>query len=70
MVNVTKRLKKFEFMLLKEGGRLSLRKRMRIYNAMWAEAKKFGSLRSKNILAGIEKDIHMAKVLNSCLKRH
>jgi len=64
-----KRLKRFETQILKAAGRLSLRHRLQIYRAMWMEAKKFGSLRSKNPLAGIEKDIQMAKVLNSCSKK-
>ena len=69
MVRSTKRLIRFEAKLFRATRSLSLRKRIQIYRAMWEEVTKLGILRSKNPLAGIEKDIQLAKVLNSCLRK-
>ena len=69
MVRNARRLKKFEDDLLKNGRRLSFLQALKIFQGMWNEAKMLGAFRSKNLLEGIDKDIKMARVLNSCSKK-
>jgi hypothetical protein len=69
MVRNARRLKKFEDDLIKNGRRLSFPQTLKIFQGMWKEAKMLGAFRSKNLLEGIDKDIEMAKILNSCSKK-
>ena len=41
---------------------------LKIFEAMWREAVSLGVLPSKDPLEGIETDIKLAQILNSCLK--
>ena len=70
MVKNFKRLKRFEDEQLRKNRILSISERFRIFNEMWKEAKKLGFHRHNNILEGLEADIRIAQVLNSCLKKH
>ncbi len=62
-------LKKFEDNFLESEGRLSHEQSLKIFAAMWREAVNLGVLPPKDPLEGIEVDIRVAKVLNSCLKK-
>jgi hypothetical protein len=42
---------------------------IKIFTSMWNEGKNLGVLPPKDPLEGIEVDIRVAKVLNSCLKK-
>lgn len=50
--------------------KLSFKVAMRIFESLWKEALSLKVLPSKNPLEGIEVDIKVAKILNSCLKNY
>lgn len=60
---------KFEDDLMRKTKPLPYKKSVKIYEAMWKEAVSLGVMPPKDPLQGIETDIRLAKVLNSCLKR-
>lgn len=49
--------------------KLSYRQSLQLFEAMWNEGMKLGILPPKDPLEGIDVDIKIAKVLNSCLKK-
>lgn len=49
-------------------GRLSYYHSIKVFTDMWNEGVKLGVLPPKEPLEGIEVDIRVAKILNSCLK--
>ena len=61
-------LKKFNDDFLKNEKKRTFSESLRIFEAMWKEAVKLKALPLKNPLEGIEVDIQIAKVLNSCSK--
>ncbi|MFA4830544.1 MAG: hypothetical protein WC855_00460 [Thermodesulfovibrionales bacterium] len=67
MVKNARLLAKFEDEQLREE-RLSYAQALKIFEAMWKEAVKLGVLPLKDPLEGIETDIELARVLNSCSK--
>lgn len=69
MIKDTQLLKKFEDTIMKKEGRPSFSYSMRIFESLWNEGIKFGILPSNKPLEGIEVDIKIAQVLNSCLKK-
>jgi len=40
-----------------------------MFSSLWQEGKELGVISGKDPLAGIEVDIRLAKVLNSCSKK-
>ncbi len=62
-------LKKFEDRFMKEEKILPFTQAIRLFTDMWDEGVKLGVLPPKNPSEGIEVDIRIAKVLNSCLKK-
>jgi hypothetical protein len=48
---------------------LSFQEALKIYESMYDEAVKFGALPLKDPMEGIEVDIKIASILNSCLKK-
>ena len=62
-------LKKFEDNYLRKTGGLTYPQSLRIFEAMWKEGMRLGVLPPKNPMDGIEVDIQIAKILNSCLKK-
>ena len=48
---------------------MSYSRSLRLLNSLWREAADLGAFPPKEPLEGIEVDIKMAKVLNSCLKK-
>ena len=69
MVRNKKSLQEFEDNLNRESGRLSYKQAMALFVAMWLEARRMGILPLKNPLEGIEIDIELARILNSCSKK-
>ncbi|MBI3583731.1 MAG: hypothetical protein HY096_07265 [Nitrospinae bacterium] len=69
MIKNPELLKKFEEDFMQDKGRLSYNKSLQIFMALWNEGVKLGVLPLKNPLEGIEVDIKVAKILNSCLKK-
>ena len=63
MVNI------FEAEFIKNQGKLSHDQSMKLFTAMWHEAVTLGVIPPREPLEGIEVDIKIAKVLNSCLKK-
>lgn len=62
-------LKKFEDSFIRDEGKLPFDKSIKIFTSMWNEGVKLGILPPKDPLEGIEVDIRITKVLNSCLKK-
>lgn len=62
-------LKKFEDRFMREEKILPFTQAIRLFTDMWNEGVKLGVLPPKNPSEGIEVDIRIAKVLNSCLKK-
>ena len=67
MVKNSRLLAKFEDEQLRKE-RLSYAQALKIFEAMWKEAVKLGVFPLKDPLEGIETDIELARVLNSCSK--
>lgn len=61
-------LKKFENSFIRAEGRLPFDKSLKLFTSMWNEGLALGVLPPKEPLEGIDTDIKIAKVLNSCLK--
>ena len=68
MIKDFKILKKFEDNFIRHEGRLSYDQAIKIFTYMWVEGVSLGTLPPKDPMEGIEVDIKIAKVLNSCLK--
>lgn len=68
MIKDSKKLKTFENNFIRNEGRLSYEQAIRLFTHMWNEAVSLGILPPKDPLEGIEVDIKIARVLNSCLK--
>lgn len=62
-------LKEFEDSFARREGPIPPRKALDIFSSMWKEAMSLGIIPFKDPLAGIEIDIKVARILNSCLKK-
>lgn len=62
-------LKKFEDDFIGDKGKLPFKQAMKLFSDMWNEGLRLGVLPLKEPLDGIDVDIKIAKVLNSCLKK-
>ena len=62
-------LKKFEDGFIRDEGKLPFEQATKLFTDMWIEALRLGVLPPKEPLDGIDVDIKVAKVLNSCLKK-
>lgn len=69
MIKNTQLLKEFEDAIMKKEGRLPFGYSIRIVESLWSEGIKLGTLPPNKPLEGIEVDIKIAKILNSCLKK-
>ncbi len=49
---------------------LGYKEKLRIYESLWKEACNLKIFPLKDPLEGIEADIRIAKILNSCSKKH
>ena len=58
----------FEKKFLRQRGHMPYENAMTLFSHMWNEGVALGVLPPKDPLEGIEVDIRIAKVLNSCLK--
>ena len=61
-------LKKLEDEFIRNESRLNYRQSLKLFTDMWEEGVRLGILPPKDPLEGLEVDIKIAKVLNSCLK--
>lgn len=63
MIKNPKILREFEKQFL-ANKKVDFEKNMEIYEAMWKHARELGVFPGKNLLAGIEADIRIAKILH------
>jgi hypothetical protein len=68
MVKNPKRIAKFELEELKKES-LSYTEALKFFEGLWQEGIALGVLPPKNPLDGIETDIRIARILNSCTKQ-
>lgn len=61
--------KKFEDSFIRKEGKLPFDRSLKLFTSMWDEGLKLGVLPPKDPLEGIDVDIRIAKVLNSCSKK-
>ncbi len=69
MIKDSHLLREMEDSAIKKDGRLPFSIAIHIFESLWNEGKKLGVLPPKEPLEGIDIDIKVAKILNSCLKR-
>ncbi|OGP68684.1 MAG: hypothetical protein A2031_03770 [Deltaproteobacteria bacterium RBG_19FT_COMBO_43_11] len=69
MIKNGRLLKDFEDSFARQEGRIPSQKAFNIFSAMWQEAIILGVIPFKEPLAGIEVDINLARILNSCSKK-
>jgi len=69
MIKNKKLLEKFENDLMKKE-KFSYQQALKIYEALWIEAKNLKVLPLKNPMEGIDTEIKIAKILNSCSKKY
>jgi hypothetical protein len=62
-------LRKFESQLISDQGDIPYEQFRKLFAAMWKEGVTLGVLPPADPLAGIEVDIRMARILNSCLTK-
>lgn len=69
MIKNSELFKSFEDQFLRNKGKLSFKQAIGFFSDMWNEGLWLGVLPPKEPLDGIEVDIKIAKVLNSCSKK-
>jgi len=69
MVKNPELMKEFEDSFIRENKRLSFNQAIRLFTWMWNEGINFGVFPPKEPMEGIEVDLKIASVLNSCLKK-
>lgn len=62
-------LRELEDSYARSEGRIPQEKAFKIFSAMWEEAMRLGKIPFPDPLEGIEVDIKMARILNSCSKK-
>ncbi|MFZ3063332.1 MAG: hypothetical protein WA148_06305 [Actinomycetota bacterium] len=67
MIKNSKVWEEFERELIKKE-RLSYKEALKIFEGLWEEGNALGVLPPSDALEGIEVDIQIAKILNSCSK--
>ena len=68
MIKNRERLRQFENDLIRSEEKMPFLKALKIFESLWEEGYALGVLPLKNPMEGIETDIKIAKVLNSCSK--
>jgi hypothetical protein len=69
MVKNREILRKFECDFISGQGRLPYEQSRKLFTAMWKEGVILGVLPPVDPLAGIEVDIRIARILNTCLTK-
>ena len=69
MIKNPELLNNFEDSFMENEGKLPFDRAIKLFTSIWNEGLKFGELPSKDPLEGIDVDIIIAKVLNSCSKK-
>ncbi len=68
MIKNQELLKKFENSLIRDEGKLPFEQSIKLFTSMWNQGVTLGVLPCNDSMEGIDVDIKIAKVLNSCLK--
>lgn len=68
MIKNQELLKKFENSLIRDEGKLPFEQSIKLFTSMWNQGVNLGVLPCSDSMEGIDVDIKIAKVLNSCLK--
>ena len=68
MIRDAELFRKFEDRFIRDEGKLPFHQSIRLFTSMWNEGLKLGVLPPKEPLEGIDIDIKIARVLNSCLR--
>lgn len=63
MIKNSRLLKRFEKAEVKRD-KISFKKAVKIFEALWKEARSLGAIRKEDRLEGIEKEIRIAKIVN------
>ncbi len=69
MIQNPEQLKKLEDKFIRDEGNLSFSYAIRLFTYMWDEGVTLGIFPPKEPLEGIDVDIRIAKVLNSCSRK-
>lgn len=69
MIKNSEILRKFESNFISDQGRLPYGQARKLFTAMWKEGVMLGVLPSADPQAGIEVDIRIARILNTCLTK-
>lgn len=69
MIENPRALKEFEDRLSRTEGRLDARRAFALVDAMWREGVALGVLPPSDPMEGIETDIRLASILNSCSRK-
>ncbi|MFH1623522.1 MAG: hypothetical protein ABID54_00010 [Pseudomonadota bacterium] len=68
MIKDPELLREFENSLTRHEGKLPFDQSIKLFTSLWNEGVKLGVLPPREPLEGIDVDIKIAKVLNSCSK--
>ncbi len=68
MIRDAEALKRFEDSVIREG-QLSHQQALSLFEAMWQEGVALGVLPPKDPLEGIEVDMRISRIVNSCSKK-
>jgi hypothetical protein len=69
MIKNVEILGKFERNFISGQGRLSYEQSQKLFDAMWKEGITLGAFPPVDPLAGVEVDIRIARILNTCLTK-
>jgi hypothetical protein len=70
MIKDHARLKKLEDDISRKAGPLDFTQALKLFSEMWKEAVSLGVLPPQDPMKGIETDIRIARILNSCSKNY
>ncbi|PKN67449.1 MAG: hypothetical protein CVU54_17040 [Deltaproteobacteria bacterium HGW-Deltaproteobacteria-12] len=69
MITNNKFLQEFENSYARSEGPIPREKAFKIFSALWQEAMSLGKIPFPDPFEGIEVDIRVARILNTCLKK-
>ncbi|MBA3037969.1 MAG: hypothetical protein FP814_15950 [Desulfobacterium sp.] len=69
MINDSETLRKFELNFISGDGRIDYKQSLKLFTAMWEEGLMLGVFPPANPMSGIETDIRISRILNTCLTK-
>jgi len=70
MINDVEILRKFECNFISGQGSLTYEQSLKLFTAMWEEGVMLGLFPPVDPMAGIDVDIRISRILNTCLTKH